>query len=286
MRLSLACCCRELVVVLVAAVGGWGGICPAPATAQPCDQSGCGVAATPWVFASSIDSQECLAKEGVPDISCDGEVRIAVLGDSIVAGVGDEQYGDSGGGYVTRARIRLPSVSFAGLGKPGQTTEQLYRLVKTTLAGSSSSFPKLRATLSDADVIVLDIGRNDWWSVARRKEPPTSPTYGRIRRLQKYLRDRLTALSGRTPIVVVSRLLLPNRGGQGPWVGRLNARFAATSSLYLPANLRFDLVSKRLYNADQLHPTALGYEAVTEVFVYYLTKVVPRMWSGILDQRP
>jgi hypothetical protein len=59
----------------------------------------------------------------------------------------------------------------------------------------------------------------------------------------------------------------------------------ATSSLYLPANLRFDLVSKRLYNADQLHPTALGYEAVTDVFVYYLTKVVPRMWADILDQR-
>jgi lysophospholipase L1-like esterase len=203
-------------------------------------------APSPWVFASSTDSDKCLAKEGIPDVSCDGEVRIAVLGDSIVAGVGDEQYGDSGGGYVTRARMRLPSVTLAGVGKPGQTTEQLYRLVKTTLAGSS--FPKLRATLSDADVIFLDIGRNDWWSVARRKEPPTSPTYGRIRRLQKYLRDRLAMLSGRTPIVV-------------------------------------DLVSKRLYNADQLHPTALGYEAVTDVFVYYLTKVVPRMWADILDQR-
>lgn len=283
MRLSLAYLRKDVLFMLVVVFAGLGGGFPARSAAQLCDGNGCMAAPSPWVFASSTDSDKCLAKEGIPDVSCDGEVRIAVLGDSIVAGVGDEQYGDSGGGYVTRARMRLPSVTLAGVGKPGQTTEQLYRLVKTTLAGSS--FPKLRATLSDADVIFLDIGRNDWWSVARRKEPPTSPTYGRIRRLQKYLRDRLAMLSGRTPIVVVSRLLLPNRGGQGPWVGRLNRRLGATSSLYLPANLRFDLVSKRLYNADQLHPTALGYEAVTDVFVYYLTKVVPRMWADILDQR-
>lgn len=254
------------------------------ARGEPCLTGMCPQVMFQWLFAAPEGQggiqRGCQGLYNIPDITCDKSVRIVVLGDSIVAGVGDERFGNAGGGYVKRTGALLSGVVMTGVGTPGQDSSQLYQIVKSTLSGGAMR-PRLRQTLLDADIIVLDIGRNDWWRVARREKPPVADSYARLRRLQRHLRDELTARTGRTPLVLLSRLLLPNRTGQGAWVGRLNARIAAGSSRYLPANLRFDLISKWLYNKDQLHPTAVGYDEIADYFRAFLTTSVPKMWNDI-----
>jgi lysophospholipase L1-like esterase len=241
-----------------------------------------------WKFASERD---CPGQYQIPDITCDKQVKIAVVGDSIVAGVGDEVLGKSGGGYVTRIEQLLPKINFTPFGKPGQTTLQLYRRVKKVfnpkdlLDNSTSTLPKsdkrFRASLLEADIVIFDIGRNDWWSIARKSTPSINPTFSKLRRIQSFLRGRITELTERTPIIILSRLLLPNRGRQGPWVQRLNDKLISSSSLYLPSNVPFDLVGKRLYNSDQLHLNAAGYQAAANILMLYLTSKVPKIWSTI-----
>ena len=254
------------------------------ARGEPCLSGICPQLIFQWRFAAPAGlggiQRGCDGIYNIPDITCDKEVRIAVLGDSVVAGVGDERYGNTGGGYVRRTGALLPGVAIAGVGTSGQNSLQLYQIIKSTLSGGAMR-PRLRQTLLAADIIVLDIGRNDWWRVARKPNPPVNDSFARLRRLQNYIRDEITTQTGRTPLVLVSRLLLPNRTGQGAWVGRLNARLARGSSLQLPADVRFDRISKWLYNKDQLHPTAVGYDAIAAYFRDYLTMSLPKLWEDI-----
>lgn len=261
---------------------------PHESFAQSCADSICWQSAFQWRFAMKLKPdwtpRRCPGRYGIPDLSCDKGVQIVIVGDSIVSGVGDERFGNSGGGYVTRIKQLLPRVTFSGFGTPGQSSEQLYKKVKSSIAQSSPT-ETLGKALVDADVIILDIGRNDWFEFFRLDDPPSLPTYTRLRRLQSHLRTRLTVLTGRTPLVILSQLLLPNRGGQGPWVQEINERLSQTSTPYLPANLPFDTVSKRLYNSDRLHPTAAGYDEVAAVLRTYLTQTVPQMWEKIRSRR-
>jgi hypothetical protein len=45
--------------------------------------------------------------------------------------------------------------------------------------------------------------------------------------------------------------------------------------------VRFDLISKWLYNKDQIHPTAIGYDAIAAYFRDYLTMSLPKLWEDI-----
>jgi lysophospholipase L1-like esterase len=40
--------------------------------------------------------------------------------------------------------------------------------------------------------------------------------------------------------------------------------------------LRFDIVSKRLLSADQLHPTSIGYDELAKTFIAYVKKVLAK----------
>jgi len=76
-------------------------------------------------------------------------------------------------------------------------------------------------------------------------------------------------------MVVIATIMLPNRGSQAPWVKEFNGIIIRNNKRTDPTDLRFDLVSKRLLSADQLHPTSQGYEALAKTFVNYLLKKLP-----------
>ncbi len=200
------------------------------------------------------------------DVNCDGQQKIAVLGDSFVYGTGDANI-KTLKGYIGRSQKALPKHKIAGYGVPGQQTSQLLENVKEALSPSNQS--KLRDDLLEADVIFLDIGRNDRWIGL----PKTA--YKNLQTIRTLLRSRITELTGKTPVVVLSVLMLPNRGSQGPWVKEFDAIILKGHSNKNPANLRFDLVSKRLIGADQIHPTARGYSEISKVFVNYVKKKLP-----------
>ena len=106
------------------------------------------------------DALACPNVADLPDINCDGKAVIVVIGDSLVAGIGDTVNNGSGG-YVLRAQEKYPLASFYSYGVPGLRTTPLISRIKKAFANSTSS--ELAQNLLTADLVVLDLGRNDRW---------------------------------------------------------------------------------------------------------------------------
>ena len=211
----------------------------------------------------------CPDRNGIPDFNCDGRVQVVVLGDSLVAGVGDSD-NRGRGGYILRSAARLREIVLFGYGVPGQQTRQLLSSLEETLRPGVSSVKA--AAIRNADIVVLDLGRNDRWLFGL-----PAATWRNLSRIRDLVRSRGAAQSesGLPPLVVIASLMLPNRGSQGPWVRELNEIILRKHSRSAPTDLRFDLVSKRLLASDQIHPTSAGYGALTTVFTRYLTRTLP-----------
>jgi lysophospholipase L1-like esterase len=199
------------------------------------------------------------------DLNGDCEVVGVVVGDSFSAGVGDNA---EDGGFVERAAGFLPKIELIRMGFQGLETLDLLKKIEKELKGDSTT-PFERA-LSRADFVVLDLGRNDRWNFGEPEESARN-----MWRIQKALRKRIFQLSGVSPVIVTSILMLPNRGSQGPWVAKFNEIIASHNTSRFPADLRFDMVSKRLIGGDQLHPAPEGHAALAEVLVNYIKKSLP-----------
>jgi len=219
-------------------------------------------------FLASVPvASACPMVSGFPDFNCDGEFRVAVVGDSIVSGVGDSTHGNRGG-YVLRTQAALPDSKVLNFGIPGLDTVQL--LLNLNKAFSGRSYAALLEGLTRADLVVLDIGRNDFWSFG-----PPIQTLRRLRKARALIESGVAARAGHAPLVVTAVLLLPNRGTQGPWVQELNELIRSANGSSHPADLRFDKVSKTRLNEDRLHPTPAGFKAVAAVFLAYLRAAYP-----------
>lgn len=227
------------------------------------------------LFASLLSAQDsspqCPSVNKVPDINCDGSVIVTIVGDSLVSGIGDEK-NDNKGGYVLRASKKLKDVTFNSLGVPGIRTLELLDEIEKAFTPESGFL--------ESDIVVLDAGRNDRWLFG---EP--AATYRNLKRVATKTKDAFKQAGKSAPVVITAVLMLPNRGSQGPWVKDLNAIILRSSSDKNPADLRFDLVSKRLLNEDQLHPTSKGYDQLAKTLVTYLTKNLPRKLKGTTSQK-
>jgi len=201
----------------------------------------------------------CPPINGLRDLDCNGTLSIAVLGDSLVAGTGDS----APGGYLRRAERRFRDIEFYNGGLPGQRTTLLYSRLKT--AFSNQGEEELRDALLGADVVVLDLGRNDRWYFG---EPEA--TYRNLKRITSLIKRETKRATGLSPLVIKAVLMLPNRGSQGPWVKELNEIILRGHTPQDPADLRFDLVSKRLLSFDQIHPSPQGYDALAKTFNSYI----------------
>ncbi len=211
----------------------------------------------------------------LPDFNCDGEAVVAVIGDSLVYGVGDTAHNNSGG-YILRAQEKFPEATFLNFGVPGLRTAPLLKNLKKAFASPSTS--QLAQGLSRADLVIFDVGRNDRWLFGL---PAT--TLRNIKRARSLVESGVVAQTGFSPLIVTAVMMLPNRGSQGPWVNALNTLIAKASTFLFPADLRFDKVSKRLLSLDRIHPTSKGYAALTTVLTRYLLDTYP---LHVTDLRP
>ena len=100
---------------------------------------------------------------GLPDFNCDGEIIISVLGDSLVYGTLDTE-NDGKGGYVLRTQRSFQKATFNNFGFPGITTYGLAAKINRAFGRPKPN--KLGAQLIKSDLIVLDVGRNDDWSMS------------------------------------------------------------------------------------------------------------------------
>ncbi len=203
----------------------------------------------------------------MPDFNCDQTVHFVLLGDSLAYGFGDTKNGDQGG-YALRAQAKFPNLTISNLGEPGLRTLQL--ILKIQRAFKRNSHSPFKEALLSADVVFLDLGRNDRWLFGEPLE-----AYRNLKRIASMIKSSVQKAGGVSPLVVKAVLMLPNRGSQGPWVAALNDLIKASNSLNFPADLRFDTVSKRLLSFDQIHPTSKGYAALASVFIKYIKKSLP-----------
>jgi lysophospholipase L1-like esterase len=220
-----------------------------------------------------VHAAACPRIGGLPDVNCDGKSIVVVIGDSLVAGVGDSVNRGSGG-YVLRAQQRFSDSTVFNEGTAGlRATALLKRLRKTFAPGQTSP---LRQKLISADLVVLDLGRNDRWFFK-----PPAHTLRNLQRIRRSIATEVTATTGFSPLIVQAVLMYPNRGSQGPWVKELNGLILKSHTTTAPADLRFDLVSKRLLNPDNIHPSSRGYAAMAKIFISYLLKNYPRHVTAI-----
>lgn len=215
----------------------------------------------------SSHAAACPSVAGLPDVNCDGVARIAVLGDSVVYGVGDTVNGNHGG-YVLRIAKKFPGATFDNLGTPGEEARRELLLIEAAFAGTGDV--ALANSLTLADIIVLDIGRNDWWKFA-----PAIATWRNLKRLRELIQNKVDGITDHKPLVVTAQLMGANRTGQGAWVAELDKYIAATHKSSAPSDLRFNSVSKKLLG-DRVHPTSLGYDEITKVLFYYLKVTLPK----------
>lgn len=216
----------------------------------------------------------CPKVDGYPDFNCDQAVNITILGDSLGSGFGDTKNGNKGG-YVLRTARKFPDINFDNQSKAGQRTFELLGAVTRAFQGKSQE-KTLRQSLLRADVVFLDLGRNDRWLFGTPEA-----TYRNLKRISSLIKKKVAAQTGVAPLVVTSVLMLPNRGSQGPWVKALNAIILRSNSRSAPADLRFDLVSKRLLGTDQIHPTTEGYNALGKTFIAYIQKTLPKKIAAL-----
>jgi lysophospholipase L1-like esterase len=217
----------------------------------------------------------CPAVGRLPDFNCDGEAVIAVIGDSLVYGVGDTAHNNAGG-YILRAQEKFPEATLLNFGVPGLRTAPLLKNLKKAFTSPSTS--QLAQGLLRADLVIFDVGRNDRWLFGL-----PAATLRNIKRARSLVESGVIAQTGFSPLVVTAVMMLPNRGSQGPWVQALNTLIAKANSYLFPADLRFDKVSKRLLSLDRIHPTSKGYTALATVLTRYLLDTYP---LHVTDLRP
>lgn len=227
------------------------------------------------------ETLQCTAIAKVPDYNCDSQVVVSVLGDSFVYGIGDKAAPPAG--YVARTARKLPGVTFHNLGTPGLKAKVLYRRILRVFKRANAEFlttgvitEETVNQLAESDYVVLDVGRNDRWYFA---EPSVTQRY--LQLIEEAIRDGVAKINGTEPLVIKAVMMLPNRGSQGPWVAALDDLILESSTEVSPADLRFDLVSKRLLQPDQLHPSPQGYAALAATFTKYLQNAVPKKVAAL-----
>lgn len=201
------------------------------------------------------------------------EMRVALVGDSLAYGAGDES-GKGIAGYLEPALRShgVHSIVATNLGVTGATTRDLEE---------SLQHPATRTAIQRANAIVVSIGANDFRAMLLGEETDRSPfevidrvlqnidgIVGDIRSLNK--EARILVLGGYTPIAHerAAALLEPVIA---IWDGALMAQFAG-DELVTVVRLS-DIVNRpdRLSREDSFHPGSEAYQETAKRIAALLT---------------
>jgi hypothetical protein len=80
-------------------------------------------------------TEACPKVGGLPDLNCNGEAKVVVLGDSLVYGIGDTDNGNKGG-YVARAARKFPKATFVNQGLGGRRVTRTIDDLEAAFAGA------------------------------------------------------------------------------------------------------------------------------------------------------
>jgi len=184
------------------------------------------------------------------DFNCDGQLRYAITGDSIVRGIGDR--GNSGG-YPARLNSRLEITQVENLGTPGISSLRLYRRFLRAIDRGKA----LTRKTNELDLLIVQVGTNDFW--LRR---PLKFTYRNLKRLKLFIETHLEQRDGVSPFVALSTLPPTKRDFQQSFVDDVN-RILLGKSDELNVMMRFHNLNPAIISDDTLHPDARGYNIMS-----------------------
>ncbi len=201
------------------------------------------------------------------DFNCDQKLNIVFIGDSVVYGVGDSVNKGSGG-YVLRIQKKYPNftnkqVRVTALGFPGVTSQGLLSKIKKIYKNrNKSGVKKSFNRMNEADIIVIDVGRNDFWN-----KDPVIYTFNNIKRLVEFLDSILPKLNAKSLVFINTSTLIPtSRDFQVPFITKLNTLLSKYP--YTRIKQKLDV---RLLNSDGLHPSSKGYISIANTVFSQLT---------------
>lgn len=214
---------------------------------------------------SSRIALACPQIDKLVDFNCDQTLKIAFVGDSVVAGVRDEPTGR--GGYVGRLAQVFVDAQVTNLGVPGVTTERLlHRLYNNFRRKGPTS---VKNKLIDADVVLVDVGRNDYWNLL-----PPQATIRNIERIVYLLKSEIARISGVEPFVVVESLIPTARFYQRTFIAEVNNLLTAEETQASSIFLGFKKLKPTILSWDGLHPSARGYDVMAKKVYKFLSGAV------------
>lgn len=212
-------------------------------------------------------SQATKCKKKFLDFNCDQKLNIIFIGDSIVYGVGDS-VNKGKGGYVLRIQKKFPrfsldKVRITALGYPGITTQKLLAQIKQIYKNRKKRpFKRTFKRLSEADIIVIDVSRNDFWN-----NKPVEYSFNNIKRLVSFLQNNLPKLHDKDLVFISTSSLIPtSRSFQIPFIEELNKKLLKYPYTRIKQKLNVNLL-----NSDGLHPSSMGYTSVADNIFSQLT---------------
>lgn len=218
----------------------------------------------------------CPKIDGLIDYNCDSRLIIGVTGDSFVAGVKDKA-GDAtyGAGYVNRLRKKYPNATVATYGVPGVVSGPLLAKLKKRVP-KMNSYPA-NLNFRDADYILVDAGRNDYWENAEPGE-----TVKNIARIVKYLREELGKGTHVAPQIWVSTLAPTKRSFQRSFINTVNYTMLKYKGKTIPVYVRPDKYMKESQiSSDGIHPKTEGYSKMAEIIETFLAGKAQALMSPL-----
>lgn len=190
------------------------------------------------------------------DFNCDQKLKIAVIGDSVVWGIGDNKNNNEGGYPKRLASLLGHKVS--NLGDPGATSLEVLHDLMATIDKRST-----KRKLKNTDVIIFDVGRNDYW-----KDETPEGVARNIKRSVQFLKKKLNGENG-LPYFIVSTLIPTKRAFQQPFIDEVNAALLRMKSRNLPVKLYFHKLKPKIISNDLLHPNSRGYKRIAKFLFEY-----------------
>jgi lysophospholipase L1-like esterase len=214
------------------------------------------------------DLLACPSINNLRDFNCDGKIRIAITGDSIVYGIRDTKRM----GYAGRIYQYLPGVKVNKIGFPGISASRLLRAYKRDLSVSKlSSSSEIFNASRNIDLYIVDVGRNDFWIRPRRTPSIVARD---IARLVKLIRNNLRSIEGRSPLTVATLLLPTTRPNQQLFIDAVNKEMLKLNSTSFQVAIRLSSLGVENISEDGIHPNTMGYRVIASKVSSYISRLL------------
>jgi len=204
----------------------------------------------------------CPRIDDLNDFNCDGIIKFVFVGDSIVAGKGDTRLGNKGG-YVQRLKVKFPNAKIQSIGLVGYSSGRILSELKKGLYSPGSN--KTKRALRNADFILIDEGRNDYW-----EKNPASLTARDISRAAKLLTYQVGRELNRPPYIAIAYLLPTKRIFQRTFIAQVNDGLEFLDRNGYNVDLAFNKLDPNFIGPDGIHPTSAGYVTLTKTLTKYI----------------